>query len=435
MKFSAQSKAGLLLFLTTFLVFLVSVGRFINGDADMANFAAWHLVSTGSPWIENANVIQDHPLRHIWIVEVDGHEVVARAPGVIIANLPAYWLFRPSEYSGIPGGLTAAFLSSFSVLFVYLASVTRLSIKASVIAAVVFGFGSPVWAVAADAMWPHTITVFGITGMAWAAAKERWWLVGLFGGVALTGRVHAAVIVAVVGLGVAIVRRRPSVLVKTAIPSTAILGLTLVWNRWLYHSWNPTGGYQIDGSTDVGERYSSLLTNELGLWVAPDRGILIWTPIFIFMLPAVFRAWSDVPDWSKLLAFAGLIYSFLQGWANVFHGGDFFWSYRLGLEFVACATPLFAFSIPRLGATARKVVPIVAGFQILFIGIGAALSIPGLAASEAWSNNVVVKMLATEPFAAVGLLAVAFMVIKLITRVVGPVDDRNKVESDDSPAA
>ncbi len=60
-------------------------------------------------------------------------------------------------------------------------------------------------------MWTHPVTLLGIGGMAWAASRDRWWLVGLFGGVALWGRLHTALIVAILGLAVAVARRRPRI--------------------------------------------------------------------------------------------------------------------------------------------------------------------------------------------------------------------------------
>ncbi len=387
MNIARSTKTAFFLFFGSFILFGLTLGSDLNGDAVSANFGAWHLVTVGSPWIENANFIEGHPLRDIWVVEIDGHEVIARAPGVVLWSLPAYWIAQTQDFTNVPAGITAAMLSAFAVTFVYLAIQSKVANKLAIGVALVFGFGTPVWAVAADTMWPHAVTVFGISGMAWAASKDRWWLVGVFGGFALTGRVHVAIVVAVVGLGIGVVRKNPSVVAKVGIPSGLFLGLTMVWNNWLYGNWNPTGAYQIDTSTEMGERYGSLLVNQLGMWVSPDRGIFIWTPVLLLMLPAVIRAWPVIPDWSKWLATGGLVYTFAQGWANVFDGGDFFWSYRLGLEFVAAVTPAVTFSIPFVGSIGKRRIPVVAGLQIFFIGVGAVLNIPGVEKAKAWTTN------------------------------------------------
>ena len=111
------------------------------------------------------------------------------------------------------------------------------------VGAAVFGLTTPMWSVAANGIWPHTITTLGIAGMAWAAATRRWWLVGLFGGVVLWGRLHAAVIVAVVGLYVAWRRREPAIAVRIGLMGGLALALICVWSRWMYGTWSPTASY------------------------------------------------------------------------------------------------------------------------------------------------------------------------------------------------
>lgn len=429
---STRTKTALLLFLVVFVIFALTASEKFSLDAAFANFASWHLVSTGSPWIEGTGFYANIENRDTWVILVNGHEVVARAPGVIIFSMPAYWIAQSAEFTNGPAGITAALISACSVIFMYLAVASKLSNKLSVVVALVFGLATPVWAISADTMWPHTITVFGIAGMAWAASKERWWLVGVFGGVALTGRVHVAIIVAVIGLGVGLMRKRPDVVIKVAVPSLVFLGLTGLWNRWLYDSWNPTGAYRIDGSTQIAERYESLLVNQLGMWFAPDRGIFVWTPVLLVLMPALVRSWPELPDWSKWLAAGGFVYTLVQGWANAFHGGDAFWSYRLGLEFVACAAPAFAFSVPKSGALGRKVAVGVVGLQIVGIGLGAILGIPGLPYRFAWTQNSLIYIFVQQPLAGLALLAAIIWLSMRIGRLIGPLYELPENQSEET---
>ena len=92
----------------------------------------------------------------------------------------------------------------------YLCIRTYLSQTHALVSALALGFTTPVWSVSADGLWPHTLTGLGLAGMAWAAARDRWWLVGLLASVAIWGRIHLAVIAAVVGLLVGWSRRRPT---------------------------------------------------------------------------------------------------------------------------------------------------------------------------------------------------------------------------------
>lgn len=420
---TTRFKTALILFVTSFAVYGLTLSDTISLDVVSANFGSWHLATTGSPWIEDSKFLINHPLRDIWVVAVAGHEVIARSPGAILASLPAYGIAQPDQPNHLPASITAVFLSAWAVVFIYLALAGRVSAKLAVLGACVFAFGTPVWAVAADALWPHTLTVLGIAGMAWAASTDRWWLVGVFGGVALTGRVHVAIVVAVLGLAVALSRRQWSIVLKVGIPSLMMLALTMVWNQWLYKSWNPTGAYRIDASTEISERYASVWLNQLGLWIAPDRGILVWTPVLIMLIPAIVRAWSTAPDWSRWLALGGLLYTLVQGWANAFHGGDAFWSQRLGLEFLASVTPLLVFSVQRIGRIARGVLPAVLGIQIFVIALGSVLNVPGLPAEEAWSGNAVLQIILIQPVAGFLVLAAVVFVSYRIAKLVGPVTE------------
>ena len=136
-------------------------------------------------------------------METDDGDVISRFPGVIAIALPAYWiahaLGQADSMTVVPGALTAATASALALMLMFLALRTQLSERRSAAAVAVLGFATPVWTVAADAVWPHTVTLLGIAGMAWGCATRRWWAVGLFGGITLWGRLHAAVIVAVLG--------------------------------------------------------------------------------------------------------------------------------------------------------------------------------------------------------------------------------------------
>jgi alpha-1,2-mannosyltransferase len=259
--------------------------------------------------------------------------------------------------------------------------------RQALLAAVVFGFATPVWSVAANGVWPHTITVFGICGMAWASATGRWWWVGIFGGVTLWGRLHAALIVAVLGLLVGLRRRAPGIVVKVGVASAAFLVLMVFWTHWMYGTWNPTASYDTTVFEDYAKQNRLSVSNQLGFWIAPDRGILVWTPLVLILLPALVRSWKHLPDWSQSLVWGGLAYTILQGVLNRFSGGDVFYGYRLGLEMLACATPALALSTPRMGQVARTLLGPVIALQLLAISYGAIKDTASIPFDQAWHHN------------------------------------------------
>jgi len=409
-----------------FLMFALTA-RHGGGSWDYytANYASWHLVHTGSPWIDGVSIpeLSDDPEAGTWIKEAaNGHTVIARFPGVIAIAMPAYWIAHPSSMTVVPGALTAATASALAVLMMFLALRTRMPERRAAAAAALLAFATPVWSIAADAVWPHTVTLLGICGMAWGAATRRWWLIGLFGGVALWGRLHAAILVAFIGVLLGWRRRDPRVTLAVGAISGLFLLLLCLWTRWMYGSWNPTASYA-GGVFGVGPHGTGRITNQLGMWIAPDRGILIWTPVFALLAPALVRGWREITDWARGLLVGGFAYTLLQAWLITFTGGDNFYGYRLGLEFLACATPAYAFTADRAGRVARALLPSLIALQVCAFAIGAAFNSAFLPEESAWTDNgflfAMRELWPVGPFIVTVVLA-CVVVIQLRRRRSGP---------------
>lgn len=388
------------LFLVVGILYASTVSMHPSMDVAAADFAAWRIAATGDPAVDISLFpsLDHHPLRSTWVVErAGGGETIGRAPGAIAAGIPAY-LVSPAGFSPLPGALMAALLVAIAVLLLYLALRPLLGDERATLVSGLVALTTPLWTVAADGMWPHTLTVLGILGSAWAARRESWWLVGIFGGLMLWGRLHAAVICAVVGLVVAARRHRPAIAVHVAIPSLVSLALLTAWTRWMYGSWDPTSAYRVGDFTRNAEGYLLDVPNHLGTWISPDRGILVWTPLVLLMLPALARAWSSLPDWSRALAFGGLAYTLMQTTLNRFSGGDAFYGYRIGLEMLVCLVPALALSVPRMGRFARIAWLPVAVLQWTATLTGAVVGESlGLAAEEGWRKNAFVWAMIDHP--------------------------------------
>ncbi len=389
-----------LTFLSAFVLYaLTAAHSTVSLDVYSANRASWIIATTGSPWTDAIALpeLDHHPLREVWLREApNGHAVIGRSPGVVAAGLPAYWIAAQlgfTEFSLLPGALTAAALMTVALLFLFLAVRERIGRRAALWAALAFGFTTPAWTVAANGIWPHTVTLVGITGMAWAAATRRWWLVGLFGGVTLWGRLHAAVIVAIVGLFLGWWRRRPGITVQVGALSALFLVLVGVWSRWMYGAWDPTASYDTTVFSDYADAHRLSVVNQAGMWIAPDRGILVWTPALLLLLPALCRSWRRLPDWSWALLAGGLAYTVLQAVLNRFSGGDTFYGYRLGLEFLACAAPALALSLPRTSRWERLLLGPVLGLQAAAMAVGAVTERPFTLLGDVWTANAFVEAL------------------------------------------
>jgi alpha-1,2-mannosyltransferase len=380
----------------------------LNLDAWSANYESWTLATTGSPWLDHAVIPQlaNNPQRSQWItVQPNGHTVITRVPGVVAAALPAYWLMHPSHMTTAPGGLTAAFLEALAVTLLFLALKERLPLRVAALSALAFGVSTPVWSVAADGMWPHTVTVLGIAGMVWAATSDRWWVVGIFGGITLWGRLHAAVIVAILGLFVGWRRRDLSIVLRVGVASGAFLLVMSWWTHWMYGSWNPMASYDTTPFADYAKNDPFNLVNQAGMWVSPARGFFVWTPVALLLLPALVRSWRELPDWSRALVYGGVFYTCLQALLNRFTGGDFSYGYRLTLEMLACATPAFAMSARRAGRWARLLLGPLLALQVVAIAFGAVSDKFFVGSPAAWRANPFVLVL--DQLGPMGLVLVA----------------------------
>jgi alpha-1,2-mannosyltransferase len=362
----------------------------LNLDAWSANYASWRIATTGKPWIEGLHIpsLDTNPIRDVWVIHAaNGHTVIGRAPAVIAVGLPAYWITQPSTMTTVPGGITAALLVTAALVLFWVTLKNLVSPTRAMVAVLALGFATPVWSIAADGIWPHTVTILGIAGMAWAASTRRWWAVGVFGGVALWARLHAIVIVGGLGLYLGWRRRSPGLVVRVAVPALAFLAASCVWIHWMYGTWNPTGAYHSSTlESHAAESWTSV-SNQLGLWISPDRGIFVWTPAVLLLLPALVRGWHELPDWSRGLLLSGLAYTVVQAALNPFTGGDLFYGYRYGLEMVACATPALALTSHRMGALARFLIGPVLAVQTFAISVGAVSNNYFLPQAEIWHRN------------------------------------------------
>ena len=384
-------------FVLSFAAYALTISRTLwTTDVFGADWTSWHIARTGSPWIDGTRIpeLGHRSAALLAIVQTDhGHTAFGRFPGVVVASIPAYAVSGSARFSTVPGSLTAAFLTACALVLMFLALRVRQTDTQAAIATLVFGFATPVWTVSANLMWPHTITVFAIAGMAWAAASDRWWWAGVFGGIGLWGRVHVAMIVAVLGLGVALRRREWGPAVRMAIASCGFLVASSLWIHWMYGTWSPLGAYDGGAVGQNADQYRYSIANQLGMWVAPDRGVLLWTPVMLLLLPALVRSWRELPDWSRSLLLGGLLYTVLGGALNTFTGGEGFFGYRYGLEFLACATPALSLSCARAGRIARLCLGPVIGVQLFAFLVGAAIDSSYLPQSAAWHQNAFVHTL------------------------------------------
>lgn len=410
---------ALLVFASCLALYLPTVSTlFVNTDPAANSLAAWHLAHTGQPWMDGLDLREAGKVPHYGPGR-DGHMVTTRTPGQIWAAAPFYLgsSADQADWSFVRGGMAAAVLTAGAVALLFLGLRTRVTTGMALGGTAVFAFTTPVWSVSANALWTHPITLLGLGGAVWALSRERWWLVGVWLGVAMTGRIHVAIIAAIVGLGVAWSRRSPAIAIRIGVPTTLSLGVLSLWSYYVFGTWDPRGAYTGHTLTGIVPGVSEgYLANVAGFLVSPDRGLFVWTPLLLLLLPAVCRGWKAAPDWSRWLAVGGVGYSIAQVGTNVFHGGDAFYGYRLALELLVSVTPLYVFCAARAGKVAQRLAPLVIGIQGSAIMIGASVETIVLPEARVWQDNALAWSMRTEPLALVPLFLVTALVIAVGVR-------------------
>jgi alpha-1,2-mannosyltransferase len=120
----------------------------------------------------------------------------------------------------------------------------------------------------------------------------------------------------------------------------------LVWfNNAVYGSTSVAGGY----GAAFNERAASFdvldyLGNIALALVDLDRGLLVFSPFLILLIPGLRAGWRAAPAWVRGSAVGGLLYLLLQLKANRYSGGEGFWGYRYPLETLVAAAPLLLLS-------------------------------------------------------------------------------------------
>lgn len=415
----SQVWAPITLFVGALLVYSLTIAtELVNTDAFSASVSAWRIATTGHPWMDgvDTSLLHGSSLPNTWLIEgTGGHLVYNRMPGVVWVATPFYWLLNndhdPSQFTLVPGGIAAAAFTAGAVVLMFLAVRRHVSLTLALTAALVFAFATPTWSVSANSLWTHPVTQFALAGAAWSLSRKRWWTAGMFIGIGMLARPHLALVAAVVGLGMAWSRRDARMAFRVGLPTLLSLCLLLGWNHSVFGSWSLSGGYGDYVTQNLGNVSPGAidtLVNYLGFFVAPDRGLLIWTPLIVLLLPALVRSWRTLPDWTRWLVVGGVLYAVVQLKVNSFAGGDGYYGYRHALELMTCLTPALVLSLAKVGRVARLLAPPVIGLQFAAITLGATSEGFFVLIDNVWKDNSFWLALRDQPIVT-GIFAGFFM--------------------------
>ena len=118
------------------------------------------------------------------------------------------------------------------------------------------------------------------------------------------------------------------------------LGLVSTYSFLVFETVLPAAGYAVD-ELGTWARDPALLGESVAYGLASrQRGLFIYSPFLILLLPFCVRAWRISPGWVRAAAVGAVAYAIFQAVATTFVGGDHFFSYRVQLESLALMAPL-----------------------------------------------------------------------------------------------
>ena len=332
--------AASLVGLTVFLGYTVTAwyGTRQNTDTSATLLSAWQLAQHGTLDLSTWN--GEIP----WRVDTDQGVYTNRFPGAVLAGVPFYWLLGDAAApSTFPAGVAAAFWTAVAVTFCYLLLRRLLTgTRAAAAGTAVFALATPTWSVSADSLWTHgpsqALLLIGL----WLVTKDAYLWAGLPLGLTILCRPHLAVAVASIGLILAVMHRRTSIVLKLGcFPLLAATGLVL-YNREIFGTWSVLGGYNGDHLRATGVGPAVFIVNVLGALISPSRGILLLTPFLLLLVPGLKSGWRASPSWARAAGLGGLAYALVQLYLLRFNGGAGFYSYRTMIEPMTLAVPLLA---------------------------------------------------------------------------------------------
>jgi alpha-1,2-mannosyltransferase len=323
---------------------------------------AWEVATEGDVYLEDYEVLVTDASPHTGAGMVPARDsaVSKYPPGAAFLTVPLYRLLpgeesvESFEWAGgtspdvqlpVPPLFPAAIVSSaVAAITVGLLGLTLRRVAPGQMAlagAYTAGLGTGIWSVAADSLWQHG------PAMMWIAAGtllslQRRVNSGLTFGAAILTRPHTAFIPACNGLWQAWRERTVRPLVVIGLTSMAGLAALIAFNNHVFGTPSVTGGYgdSFDARTSSLDVLEYVGNIALAL-VHPVRGLLVYSPFLVMLIPGIPAAWRAAPAWVRGSAVGGLLYLLLQLKANRYSGGAGFWGYRYPLESLAASASLW----------------------------------------------------------------------------------------------
>lgn len=352
---------GVALFAGLLLVYNANGREIGNYDSQPTKYAARELLLRGTLALNY--VVGATPQlteRPAFVAARDGRYRSAYSPVPAIAAATIAWpLWKMGAFDvrtplgpNVIAKLAASVLTAAAVTIAFFTARRYMPPGRALLLAVALGMGTGYWSTVSQTLWQHETAVFGLSlaVLAFTAPDLRQAhlvMIGVGLGLAATSRPQLAPAIAALLAGAVARAGWRGALAPVAI--AAAFGVALVAEniRWFG---DPLGAMPmleaLHPRVHATERTVALGAGGLaGLWISPNRGLLVFSPIVLFAaagVPVVRHAgWRSAPRWCAVAAIAQYV---LYGSYAVWWGGHTFGP-RYMLDMLPLLVPLSAVGI------------------------------------------------------------------------------------------
>lgn len=348
---------GFLLFVVLGAFFFSTAPRDSWTADPLTNMAsAWKLGTSGTPWLpEYEGFLDTEPIAVINVVTGTQGAISQYPPGTALVAAPIYALAddRPVAHVDIeildgeelsvppiwPGALTAAVTTSGAIAILLRLLATLWDRQKALISVLVMALGTGAWSVSSQALWQHGPAMFWIAVAMYATAHPGGRLRNLAWVPAILTRPHTLLIGAVSSVYRTLQVKDPRLLWPLVGVAVGVV-LLATYNEFAFGTFGLMGGYAQSPVGFDNPVRPPLLTNFVGALFDDRRGLLVYSPFLVVLIPGIYSAFKEAPAWVRGAALGGGTYLAAQFVLNRFSGGAGFVGYRYPLEALVAAAPL-----------------------------------------------------------------------------------------------
>jgi len=223
--------------------------------------------------------------------------------------------------------LVASFFIALAAALMALTAGRFLAVRRAVGLALVFAFATPAWSTGSRALYQHGPSMLVATIAIWLLAREdrrAIHFVGAGAAAALGYAVRPTNLLLLVVIALFVVHRHRRFFLAYAAGSAAVLACFLTYNFSIYGRALPSYYSQTPPPLDSWQALAWILHSLAAQLGSPNRGLLIFTPVFLFSLAGLWRAFRTrwlAPLPAYLAALAALQTAVVARYYDFWTGG------------------------------------------------------------------------------------------------------------------